>query len=241
MRRIFLLFMMVAIFESCQKDKVLLTGDIMGKITVYNQDLSASNDNSGVQVGLYSGGTLLETKITDTDGRYRFENIQYGKYSIDLQKDNYLKQGANYSYKLNHIGGYSPSIKDGSLYKVPDYVLTIDSLKAMSSAGELLVYLKIDGSREIPFSFYTLVGYFGNDQTVSKDNYSFMTTGIVANSFSIYSYADANAVMYDIYRNFSPDTIYIRFYLLTFGQSVYSSVYKEGLGKPSNPIGFIWQ
>jgi hypothetical protein len=241
MRKILVICIMVIISAGCHKDKELLTGDIMGKIRVYNQDLTASSDNSGVQVSLYSDKTLLETTLSDTRGQYRFENISYGKYSIDLQKDKYIKAGANYTF--NHIGGYSPSLFDGSVYEIPDYTLTIDSVKVKSSEGELLVYLKIDGNDAIPFSFYDLIGYCGNDPTVSKDNYSFIVTGIVANSFSLYPYTyyDADGVIYYMNRNISPDTIYIRFYLLTFGQSIYYSINKESLGKPSNVTSFIWQ
>jgi hypothetical protein len=213
----------------------------MGKIRVYNQDLTASSDNSGVQVSLYSDKTLLATTLTDERGQYHFENISYGKYSIDLQKEKYIKAGANYTF--NHIGGYSPSFLDGSVYEIPEYILTIDSVNVNSSDGELLVYLKIDGTDNLPFSFYDLIGYCGNDQTVSKDNYSFIVTGIVANSFSFYPniYFGAQGVIYYMNRNFSPDAIYIRFYLLTFGQSIYYTINKESLGKPSNVTSFIWQ
>ena len=223
----------------CKKDKELLTGDIMGKITVYNQDLTTSSDNSGVQVSLYSNETLQDTKATDTRGQYRFENLPYGKYRIDLQKENFIKSEANYNYTFNHIGGYSPTLKDGSIYMIPDYILTIDSIKVLSSAGELLVYLKIDGDTIIPFPYYVLVGYYSNSEDVSNINCSGLVTGIVGNWVITSSYKSP-AVIYDIYMNLPPGTIFIRFYLLTQGQTIYP-INKEALGKPSNVISFTWQ
>lgn len=237
-------FCVLAILLSgCHKEKELLTGDVTGKITVYNQDLTASSDNSGVQVSLYSDNTLLETKVTDNRGYYRFENISYGRYSIDLQKDKFIKAGVNYDYTFNHIGGYSPTFMDGSVCEVPHYSLTIDSLKVKSSDGELLIYVKIDGSKVIPFRFYSIVGYCGTDPTVSKDNYSFILTGTAGSSFTSNPeiYYNANAIIRYINRNFSPDKIYVRFYLLTYGQSIYSPINKEALGKPSNVMSFVWQ
>jgi hypothetical protein len=235
--------MLVLLFTGCHKEKELLTGDIMGKISVCNQDLTLSSDNSGVQVSLYSDNTLLDTKVTDSRGLYRFENISYGKYSIDLQKDKYIKAGVNYDYSFNHVGGYSATLKDGSVSEVPYYNLTIDSLKVKSSDGELFLYVKIDGSKVIPFFFYTIIGYCGADPTVSKDNYSFIITGTVSDSYSLYNvtYDNANAVIYNISRGFSPDQIYVRFYLLTNGQSIYYKLNKEALGKPSNVMSFVWQ
>lgn len=246
MKKIWVFYMLVIVFAGCHKEKELLTGDVMGKITIYNQDLTASSDNSGVEVSLYSNSSLLETKVTDEQGMYRFENISYGKYSIDLQRNNYVKPSANYYF--NHIGGYSPSIFDGSLYQIPDYILTIDSVRAQPSEARLLVYFKTNGSVEIP-PYYTLIGYCGNDQTVSKDNYSFILVGAMLDrSFPDY-YQKADAVMFNIYRDgalhmielIPSNLIFIRFHLLTRGQSSYGTLNRIALGKPSNVMSFVWQ
>lgn len=239
MKKILMFCMLGIVLWGCHKEKELLTGDVMGKITVYNQDLTASSDNSGVQVSLYSGNSLLDTKLTDSHGLYHFEDIEYGKYSIDLLKDKCIKPVTKYAF--NHVGGYSPTILDGSVYMIPDYNLTIDSLKVKD--GDLYVYSKIDGSKIIPFSFYSLIGYCGTDQNVSKDNYSFLITGTVSGLYSLYpvTYYNANAVIHYISLQKSPDLIFVRFYLLTSGQSIYSAINKEALGKPSNVTSFIWQ
>lgn len=210
----------------------------MGKITVYNQDLTTSSDNSGVQVSLYKGENSFGTTVTDSRGLYRFKDQEYGKYRIDLGKENYI-ESENY-YTFNHIGGYSPTLKDGSVYKIPDYILTIDSVKALPSKGEILVNLKIDGNTIMPFPYYVLIGYYGTGEDVSFDNNSGRVSGTVSNWYLTSSYK-ASAVIYDIYRNLPPGTIFIRFYLLTQGQTIYHPINKEALGKPSNVVSFTWQ
>lgn len=230
--------MIVGFFNSCSREKELLKGDIMGKITVYGQDYDVLSDNSDIHVSLYSDSTLLSSYITDSRGLYRFENIEYGKYRIDLQKNNYIKQETYYTF--NHVGGYSPTLYDGSLHQIPGYLLTIDSLRVLSDNNELLVYLKIDNDTIIPFSYYILVGYYGNTAEVSKDNYTGIVTGLVSRWVMNSSYR-APAIIYDFYKNSLPDTFFIRFYLLTHGQSIYTSINKSALGKPSNVISFTWQ
>jgi hypothetical protein len=233
----------VLIFNGCRKEKEVLTGDILGKIMVYNKDVSESSDKSGIQVNLFSEESLLKTTVTDTRGIYRLETVPYGKYRIDLQKENYLEEenylGGADIYEFNHIGGYSPTLKDLRIYEIPDYVLQIDSVKALPSAGELLVYLKVDGDTIFPFFSYTLLGYYSNNPDVSEDNSSGHASGIIGNGQPLFSYK-APAEIFDLYINL-PDTIYMRFYLLTMGQTTYYPINKEALGKPSNVISFSWQ
>jgi hypothetical protein len=241
MKKIFSLCVIVLVFVSCQKDKEMLKGDIVGKITVYNQDLTKSSDNSGVLVSLYSDNTLIGTKITDATGQYHFENIIYGKYNIDLQKESYIKPESLYT--INHIGGYSPTIFDGSVNKIPDYVLTIDSVKGIASDYRASVYLKLDGSNKLPFPYYYFVNfvvYCSTDPSVSKDNYSTMFRGAASCMLIDPYYNYANGIMFDIYNIPLTTTYYLRFYLLAYGQNIYSAINKDALGKPSNVITFKW-
>lgn len=242
MKKTFLLIIIVLTFSGCHKDKELLTGDIVGKITVYNQDLTKSADNSGVLVNLYNDSNLLETKLTDPSGLYRFENVTYGKYSIDLQKDSFIKPAS--SYTINHIGGFSPTIFDGSLNKIPEYVLTIDSLRNLDYDNRVAVFLKLDGNSKLPFPYYNFVNfvcYCSTDPEVSKDKYMFIFKGAASNLYNDPYYRNANGIMFDIYNISFNTTYYIRFYLLTYGQYIYSAINKEALGKPSNVMSFVWQ
>jgi hypothetical protein len=62
-------------------------------------------------------------------------------------------------------------------------------------------------------------------------------------SYAIYpvNYFNANGVMRYLMLPQSPNIVYVRFYLLTNGQSIYDPINKEALGKPSNVVSFIWQ
>jgi hypothetical protein len=53
-------------------------------------------------------------------------------------------------------------------------------------------------------------------------------------------YNYANGIMFDIYNIPLTTTYYLRFYLLAYGQNIYSAINKDALGKPSNVITFKW-
>jgi hypothetical protein len=238
MSRIYLFFIIALVFSGCRKDKELLTGDIIGKITVYNQDLSISSDMSGVRVNLFSENNIQETTLTDTRGMYHFENISYGKYTIDLQKDRFLKPLG--VYKVNHIGGKSPSIFDAYISEIPGYVITVDSVVYQPSFPRLLIYFQTEGNVRIP-EYYYIIGYCGDNPSVSKDDYSFIMPGITLDKTSIYAdyYQKADAVAGNLSGMFPFKHIYIRFYLVTLGQSEYQPINKDALGKPTNVASFI--
>ncbi len=242
MRKICLFFIFVFMSYGCRKEQYLLTGDIMGKIVVYNQDLTASSDNSGVQVRLYREETLMDSTYTNSNGLYRFENVEYGKYRIDLQKENYILPPVDYS--VYHIGGFSPTLKDGSVYPIPAYDLTIDSIKLNLTFYKqygLKLYLKIDGKTLLPFSFYWLVGYCSTSPEVSKDNYSFMINGHVTNDPWDPPYDAYGEMFGNVYSLETPDTYYLRFYLMSAAYNFYMPINQKALGKPSNVVSFKWQ
>jgi hypothetical protein len=238
MRNIFILLILLSFLGGCREEKEVQTGDITGKIVVYNQDESPSSDNSGVQVNLFSDSTLLSSTITNSVGLYRFENIIYGKYRIELLKENYL--GPAKGYSVFHIGGYSPTIMDGRVYETPDYTLTIDSIDLHASSNRLYLYLKINGDTLLPFLNYQLVAYCSTSQDPSMDNYSFMISGFV---YRVLEYTPGgNGFMeQNIWQLNTPDTFYLRFYLLSYACDAQAQFNNKGLGKPSNVVSFKWQ
>lgn len=239
MRKINLFFILVLILISCRKERELLTGDIMGRILVYNEDGTSSPDNSGVIVNLFSDTTFIKNATTDENGQYRLNNIGYGKYKIDLQKENYIEVNAD--YLIYHVGGYSPTIKDGYLYEIPDYILVIDSIKLVLPDYRLKVYLKLNGDTVFPFFSYRIVGYCSTTPEVSKDNYSILITGHVVNDPLYYPYSAHGEISGNVGSLNTLDKYYIRFYLLAFGQFFDGPINKKALGNPSNVISFKWQ
>lgn len=239
MRKICLFLILLTIINGCRKDKELLTGEIMGRILVYRQDLTASQYNSGVKVNLLSDTTIIQSALTDENGQYRLENIAYGKYKINLEKGNYIEAIDNYS--IFHVGGYSPTLKDGYIYELPGYTLTIDSLKLILSDYRLKVFLKLNGDTIFPFTSYRLVGYCSTSPEVSKDNYLFLITGHLPASPLYAPYSAHGEISGNIWSLNTPHQYYLRFYLLAYGQSYDYPINKKALGKPSNVIGFKWK
>lgn len=230
---------MVLVYTSCRKEKELITGDITGRVFVYKEDLTSLEDKSGVQVSLLSDTTLLNTTLTDIHGQYRFENIVYGKYKIDLKKEYYIK--ADDDYTFYHIGGYSPTLKDADIYEIPDYTLTIDSTLVLSSGYALKLYLKINGDTLIPFFYYFLLGYCSTSPDVSMDNYSFLISGLVLKYPMYPPYAAHGEISNNVQSLNTSETYYLRFHLIAQGHDYYGPINKQALGKPSNVVSFKWQ
>ncbi len=70
------------IFVSASENSSYITG------RVYH-----SSNNSllaGVTVNIYNGGTLISTTTTDANGNYSFEDLAYGVYIIEYQKEDFI-------------------------------------------------------------------------------------------------------------------------------------------------------
>ena len=239
MTRYYYFFILILISAGCHKKSELLTGDIVGRVTVYNKAGILSTDYSGIKVNLLNDTSIINNSFTDEYGQYLFSGISYGKYKIELQKDNYIEQQVDYSFF--HVGGYSPTIRDAVIYEIPDYKMTIDSILLFSSEFRLKLYLKIDGTTIIPFDAYRVIGFCSTSPEVSIDNYLFTISGRVLKS-PLYTPFDASGEFSsNVWKLNTPDTYYLIFYLLAYGQNFSTTVNKKALGKPSNVISFKWE
>ena len=240
MRINWLYIILLLLSTGCSKDKEILTGDIMGRIVVYDEGYSPKQDRSGVQVALFKDTTLFRTMVTDVRGVYLFKNIAYGRYKINLEKEGYLGgMGNSYIY---HVGGYSPTLTDGAVFRIPSINITIDSAKVFPSDQELKFYLKINGDTLIVNYWYPLIGYCSNSPDVSCENYISETRGRLSrrdnyNPVPLYGSIDS----FDSkFKSLESDSIYIRLYPVAFGGYTYNSE-RSALGKPSNVVSFKWQ
>jgi hypothetical protein len=238
MRKIIVFYILIFLLTGCKKERELITGDILGRITVYNQDGSISDNLAGITVNLFRDNSIVNHSISDENGQYRFKEIAYGKYSISLERENYIEREVDYS--IYHIGGYSPTIRDAVIYEIPAYVMSIDSSLFYPENYRLKLYLKVDGKTVIPFYNYRVIGYCSTSADVSPDNYAFIISGRVT-SETIYAPHDAAGEIYNnVWKLNTADTWYIRFYLQAFGQNLTNTINTETLGKPSNVITFKW-
>lgn len=246
-----IVFALLILLPACQKDEEIINGTITGSISVLNQAYESQPDRSGITVNLLRESGIIGTTATSADGNYQFENIPYGKYKIDLHKDKYI-QGWNNSY-IFHVGGYSPTFANYSVYEIPVYKLSLDSVGFFKPEYELIIHLKVDGdtvTSEEAF-FYQFIVFAGNTPEVSSTNYISKGKGSLADWDLInYNYSAKVAVYGRLYAyNFDGNfeqlkqgKIYIRLCPLASGQGYFTSqYYSEALGKPSNVISFVWK
>lgn len=246
-----IVFALLILLFSCQKEEEPLTGTITGRMTIYDQHYKSQSDCSGIAVNLYSEADLISSILTDTKGGFEFENIPYGKYKIELEKDKYI-QGWDPPY-IYHVGGYSPSFASTGIFEIPTYQVSLDSVGYYSTAYRLLFFLKVDGDTVISGNSFNhvFIVFLGTTPEVSKDNFTLMGKGYLSDwNWTSYQKLPRIAVhgMMDIY-NFNgnidqlrSDVIYMRMYPLANGQGYgINEFYPEALGKPSNVISFVWK
>jgi hypothetical protein len=245
-----ILFIFIIFLQACQKQEEIMTGKITGRMAIYNQSFKSMPDRSGILVSLLRDGSIVTSDTTDFKGGYLFENIPYGKYRIDLKKDKYI-QAWNPPF-VYHVGGYSPTYANLSVFEIPIYELGIDSIDYYSDGHELIIYLKFDGDTVITYNLYgyPFIAYAGNSPDISKDNYITKGNGILRDFWDVYNSPPRIVSVYgrmNLY-TFSPaikdaisGTVYLRIYPLANGQGYGTSTqfYPDALGKPSNVISFV--
>lgn len=237
---------MLLLSIGCTKDKEILTGGITGVISVYDENHSMLSDMSGVNVSLFGDTTFISETVTDVNGRYYFEDIQYGRYRMNLEKEGYTGQmSSSYYY---HVGGYSPTLASGAVCQIPVYNLSVDSMKISPLGGyedELVFYVKVNGDTQVKYFYYPIIGLCSNSSDVSATNYVSKIIGTMRAANIEYSAITPIVIMQSFYFdiNFSSlkaDSIFVRLYPVSFCSDSYHPDFK-GLGKPSNLVRFKWE
>ena len=73
----------LAFLSGCAKDEVVLTGSINGYVTDFT---NANTPIAGASVTLSSKGL---TKTTGNDGRFEFQDLEPGTYTLSVKANNY--------------------------------------------------------------------------------------------------------------------------------------------------------
>jgi hypothetical protein len=246
-----IVFVLLILLPGCQKEDEPLTGMITGRMTIYDQYHKSLSDRSGITVNLFQETDVIGSTITDPRGAYKFENIPYGKYKIELKKDKYIQAWT--PPVIYHVGGYSPSFASSSVFEIPTYQLSLDSVGYYSPDNRFLIFLKIDGDTVLSGTetYSRFILFAGNTPEVSRDNFISMGKGYLSDwEWTTYQHLKKVTLhgMLEMYDNFGSieefksGSIYIRIYPLANGQGYgVDQFFPEALGKPSNVISFVWK
>ena len=238
---------MLPVLSGCKKDEEILTGSISGKILTFNQYCFRTPDQPDITVKLFQDAVLIDTKSTNSNSQYVFENMPYGKYTIQVEKAGYI-QVWNLN-NFNHIGGYSPTLNDFYLFEIPTYQLNLDSIRKIQEY--IVVFLKFNGDTLLPENVggMPLRVFAGNTPYVSKDNFTACGRASLSD-YNLNDYRKKVAVFaryeeWDMEQSFDQlknDIIYLRIYPIASNQGSGShDYYPEALGPPSNVISFLWK
>jgi hypothetical protein len=246
MKKIYSLAISIMLLSGCKPDKEIITGSISGFISTLDQSAVLLNDQSGVEVNLYRDTAFIDSKLTDSKGKYTFEALPYGKYHIDAEKEGYVPDWDQ--HVIHHIGGYSPTLANLQVYEIPTYVLSIDSISFDNKYGFFAIYVKFNGDTILQTTNYgyAVRAFFGNSTDVDKDNNVAAGKAYLTDT----DYEHFPKKMRTVVRMYTWDlendailrtgTFYLRLYPLAMGQGYWIHEYlPEALGSPSvNTIEF---
>lgn len=240
------LFLFIIIFLlDCQKDEApILTGVINGKVLIYDGYGAELQNKSGVEVQLANHDYFIGTS-TDSEGKYTFEHVPFGNYSINLIKDNYVESILD--FRISHVGGIAPTTTSQILSEIPDYKLVIDSL-AYNGSNKLKINIHaIEESKLIESSPIYVHFFFSQSSDISYQNYEHSFIALTYNGLRNSNF-EFNWWWWDQSYNFLNDytsTVYCRAYPQTFCKEMYPKrelgpydVIPETLGRPSEVFEF---
>jgi hypothetical protein len=211
----------VLVFLGCKKEeKTILRGTIEGKITLIDQHFDNMNNHAGVEVSL-SSDTVVRHTQTDAGGIFSFPDLPYGTYHVLYHKPGFVKYFGNYSFDvIHHVGGYSDTRAMYSLYQIPTFQLTVDSIVNYMYSQNSTSRPRFYGTMSEPgkaSAFYAFRCFASNSPDVSKDSYSVM---LFAYSYTVNKKNICSLISGDIYKltSLQASAIYFKIYPEAFGQ-----------------------
>lgn len=231
---------------SCKQDEELITGPIIGTVHARDQYCSSIPAPENATIRLFKDTSLIGTTTSNVAGQYIFEDVPYGRYSLRVDHPGYIQ--TREENPIYHIGGQSPTLTDLFLSSVPDYQLTLDSLRKMDNY--IVIFLKYNGDTLLPANKcgMALRVFAGNSPDVNKDNYVACSLAYLSdyavNEMNKKIALHAQYMEWEMESSFEElknDIIYMRIYPIASGQGTGRDYYPGALGLPSNVISFRWE
>jgi hypothetical protein len=229
-----------AVFACEETDAPVLEGDIHGTVSLNDAYGFPVSDKSGVQVQLTGEDAELET-TTDSYGQYIFQDLPFGKYYINLNKENYVEADRNFS--IGHIGGDAPTLISLVMNEIPEYYYGIDSMTYCPSYSNFNIYMHTLGATKafVEYRSFYVHCFFSQSPDVSCENYENSFFWITSTRTALYYtfWYGSNHFL-----NEYTGTVYCRIYPQTYYNEIWGStysnspVYPETLGPPSEVFSF---
>lgn len=197
----------------------VLTGDISGFVSLYEEDYSRIVDKSGVKVSIEGNNDFA---FTNADGKFTLKNAEAGIFNIIFEKSGF---GLNKIISYQFVGGGEAFIYNVSLSKLPSFnVVSLNILKTSDEPPQLLLEGDVTGSvnhsRQVGF-------YFGKSESVSNYPQDFIT------SYSGYIYPDSSHFS-DFIWNYKQFFVENGFHI---GETIYVAAYSiSGYGDVYDPV-----
>jgi hypothetical protein len=237
----FSIVILLAIIACEETDAPVLEGDIHGTVSLNDAYGFPMSDKSNVQVQLTGEDTELET-TTDSYGRYMFQDLPFGKYYINLNKENYIEADRNFS--VDHIGGNAPTSSSMVMNEIPEYYYGIDSMTQYPPYSNFNIYMHVIGATKT-FKEYTnfyVHCFFSQSPDVSCENYENSFMWITSSHAALYFtfWYGTNHFLNDY-----TGTVYCRIYAQAYYYDIWEGatsnphpIYQETLGPPSEVFSF---
>ena len=214
MNRVFLLLIFFSTFLSCTKQETTtISGSLIGFVNLKDSGNVERINKQGTKVVLEGQGKNL-TSITNSYGKYSFNDIPTGTYKLSFSKDSFSIQKY---YGIGFIGGSEPYIFNATLNKL-SFEKKVNDLKFTIANN------RITFSNKFGLQNHTIL--YKKDADISTSNYDYERICMKTSTEQLLF-----AQLYDIYYT-SQKTVYFQLYSdLNVGDHYYD--YENNVYVPS--------
>lgn len=234
MKKYLLIALVSGLLVTCSKEKDLglIKGDVTGRITLVNQYGYDETDGIGTTITI-KNETINQSTSTDAQGFYKFEDLPFGTYNIQLSHEGYMRIRIPV---LTHIGGNTPTINNSYMNQIPTFTLQLDSL-VKDTIEHYAIIGKIPDIAQKPKYGFPFTCFLSNKADVSKDNYIDRT-----NLYGLLTTQQNIKILFPYFQGYlntgKYDTVFIRVYPLVQYQYYYMNS-DPYLGLPSNILKYV--
>lgn len=232
------IFFILLLNIACEKDTEyeVLSGQLIGYVTLYDNDRAQVSDNSGVEIIIEGSNPQIKAS-TDEKGQFKIDNLKSGIYNIVFNKEGYCQHKI---ISFQFVGGNKPAtIYQTSLYSQSN--LQIDSLELTDLKSQYTVVFritaKVSNQNENTYSYCRY--YMSNEPDISYKKYistdiAYSFSGNEDLSFCLQIDTLKYPIGSELYLIMYPASEWYQYYTdLNTGNEIYTSI---NISKPSEVV-----